>query len=84
MQQLCFYAKQVKSVHILRSICLHEGQPIDKTSCKPNVVEIGSWGYTYTPVSMHSLFSDLFSEIWRAILGGVRDYVEELWEVSRG
>ena len=27
---------------------------------------------------MNSLFSDFFKEIWRGILGGVRDYVGEI------
>ena len=32
-----------------------------------------------TPGSMNSLFSDLFKEFWRGILGGVRDYLGEIW-----
>ena len=32
-----------------------------------------------TPGSMNSLFSDLFMEFWRGILGGVRDYLGEVW-----
>ena len=31
-----------------------------------------------TPGSMNSLFSDLFREFWRGILGGVRDYLGEV------
>ena len=36
--------------------------------------------YVYTPVSIHSLFSDLFKELWRRIVGGDRNYVVEIWE----
>ena len=31
-----------------------------------------------TPGSMNSLFSDLFREFWRGILGGLRDYLGEV------
>ena len=31
-----------------------------------------------TPGSMNSLFSDLFKEFWRGILGGVRDYLGDV------
>ena len=34
----------------------------------------------YTPGSMNSLFSDLFKEFWRGILGGVRDYLGKVLE----
>ena len=33
---------------------------------------------------MNSLFSDLFKEFWRGILGGVRDFWAKLGEVSTG
>ena len=31
-----------------------------------------------TPGSINSLFSDMFRECWRGILGGVRDYLGEV------
>ena len=38
----------------------------------------------HTPGSINSLFSDFVRELWRGILGGVRDYFGEVLEVSRG
>ena len=38
----------------------------------------------FTPGSMNSLFSDFFRELWRGILGDVRDYLGKNWEVSSG
>ena len=31
-----------------------------------------------TPGSMNSLFSNFFRELWRGILGGVRDYLGKI------
>ena len=31
-----------------------------------------------TPGSMNSLVSDFFTEFWKGILGGVRDYLGEI------
>ena len=33
---------------------------------------------------MNRLFGALFKEFWRDALGGVRDRLEEVWEVSSG
>ena len=38
----------------------------------------GELYFPSTPGSMNSLFSDLFKEFWRGILGGVRDYLGEV------
>ena len=35
--------------------------------------------YVPTPGSMNSLFSGLFTEFWRDVLGGGRHYLGEIW-----
>jgi len=43
-----------------------------------HIVDVLCYIFLCTPGSMHSLFSDFFRELWRGILGGVRDYVGEV------
>ena len=51
------------------------------TSCYRVMIKHSSAGkwFPRTPGSMNSLFGDFFREFWRGILGGVRDYLGEIW-----
>ena len=61
-------------------------KPMDESHCvtktalpeaRTKSTEFASIAHT-TPGSMNSLFSDLFKEVWRDILGVVRDYSGEV------
>ena len=57
---------------------IYQGKARNNKEKLRTIQEIQGLNLLYTPGSMNSLFSDVFSELWRDILTGVRDYLGEI------